>query len=120
MSQDRPSLPEILKSVRELLDGLGPKVAPEARYDVRVAAFLIGIAEREVVSGGALDARAQSELAAFLGTEAPLGDLEKELAARLRRGELDDRIDEVLALLLPQLADKARIVRPSVVEEMHR
>ena len=120
MSHDRPSLPELLKSVRELLDGLGPQVLPEARYNVRVAAFLIGIAEREVASGGAFDARARSELASFLDREAPLGDLEKELAARLRRGELDARLDEVLALLLPHIAEKARLVRPSALEEMHR
>jgi hypothetical protein len=106
--------------VRELLDGLGPKVAPEARYDVRVAAFLIGVAEREVASGAELDARAQRELAAFLNEDAPLGDLEKELSARLRRGELDACLDDVLALLLPQIADKARLVRPSAVEENHR
>lgn len=120
MSHDRPSLPEILKSVRELLDAIGPKVAPEVRHDVRIGAFLLGIAEREVVSGAALDARAEKDLAAFLDEDAPRGELEKRLAARLRGGELDDRLEDVLALLLPQIADKARIVRPSAVDEMHR
>ena len=120
MSRDRPGLPEILKSVRELLDAIGPKVAPEVRHDVRVAAFLMGIAEREVASGAAFDVRAKTELAGFLAEDAPLGDLEKTLAAKLRSGELDGRLDDVLALLLPQIADKARIVRPTAVEEMHR
>lgn len=120
MSQDRPDLAEMLKCVRELLDKLPAKVPEDIRYDVRVAAFMIGVAEREIAMGEAFDTRAQAGLATFLGQEGSVRELEKELAGRLRRGELDARLDEVLALLLPQIADKTKIVRPTAVDEIHR
>lgn len=121
MSQDRPHLPELLRTVRELLDELGPKVAPELRYDIRVASFLVSIAEREVAHGPAIDEKNRAELAALLGDDgASLPALHGALAARLRRGELDGRLDEVLVTLLAQVADKVRIVRPSHLDKIHR
>jgi hypothetical protein len=120
MSQYRPDLPEILRSVRELTVELLPQVDAKAKYDLRVAAYLLEMAERELAEGPALDRKQRAQLEKLLGHEpndALLSDLEAELASRLRQGELDDRFDEVLAMVLEQTADSVRIVKPSQLGE---
>ena len=122
MSQYRPDLPEILRTLRELTVELAPQVDAKARYDLRVAAYLLEMAEREVREGPALDRKQRAQLETLLGHEtndALLADLEAELARRLRNGELDDRWDEVLAMVLEQTADSVRIVKPSQLDPLH-
>lgn len=123
MSQDCPHLPELLRTVRELLDGLGPKVAESARYELRVASFLLSVAERELALGPSVAEKERAELEALLGGAADSDSLEAlaaVLSARLRKGELDDRLDDVLAVVLRLVTDKVRIVRPSHLDEEHR
>jgi hypothetical protein len=56
VSQDRPSLAEILRTVAEFLDGLRPKLEGEAQYGALVSAHILRIAERELALSAALDA----------------------------------------------------------------
>jgi hypothetical protein len=122
MSQYRPDLQEILRTVRELTVELMPHVDAKAKYDLRVAAYLLEMAERELTEGPALERKQRAQLEKLLGHEANdalLADLEAELATRLRKGELDDRFDDVLAMVLEQTADSVRIVKPSHLDPLH-
>jgi aminoglycoside phosphotransferase (APT) family kinase protein len=89
--QDRPSAPELVAAVREFLerDVLGT-VEERVRFHTRVAVNALGMVERELVLGRALDAAARDQLAAFLASDGDLRALLAELAARIRHGTLDD------------------------------
>lgn len=66
MTNDPPSLPDLVRAVRELLETDTVKALEGSRaYDVRVAIHVLAIVERELRAGGASDASLE-ELASAL------------------------------------------------------
>ncbi len=120
MSQDRPSLDDILATVREFLDRVSVKLSGEERYHAQVASYLLAMAEREAKSGAVLDTEEHRRMASFLGREASLDELDQLLCDRIRSGACDASWDATLALVLQQTVDKVRIVRPDHLAAMHR
>ena len=120
MSQDRPAATELLRTVREFVDSMRPKLAGEDQYHALVAAYLLGILEREFTLAPDFDQREHLELARFTGSAAPLPELLKVLCEGIRAGRHDDRFDELLALVLEQTANKVRVVRPDHLDPSHR
>jgi hypothetical protein len=134
--QDRPSRAELLIGLR------APAAEPagdddrEARFRARVAAGVEATLEREAAAGEE-PVRAEGErLAAILRTEGPatkdaareaqgepdvvdgerVRGLQRELAAALRAGELDDRLGEIAATLRVGLAERLAVSRPGWTE----
>lgn len=112
---DRPSLDELLEAVgefleRELLPGLAD---PRLRFQTLVALNALGIARRELALGEALEAEEGKELAALLGQEAPLEELLRTLAARIRDGQAPPG---TLAFLKAHVARKLRVASPKYLE----
>lgn len=120
MSQDRPSLPEILRTVAEFLDGLRPKLAGEAQYGALVCAHILRIAEREIALGPALDEEERGEIARLLGRDGSLAELNRALAESIRAGRLDGEWDRALDVVLAQAIRKLRIVRSEHLAPVHR
>jgi hypothetical protein len=120
MSQDRPSINDLLLTVQKFLDDLGPTLSGEAKYHAQVSSYLLGICEREVRLGVETDRKELARLAAFLGREGTLPELTEALSASIRSGALDDRWDETVELVLEETIDKVKIVRPGVLAPMHR
>lgn len=116
MSQDRPQLASLLRSVRELLESLTPEVPPERRYDVRVGIYLLEVAEREVELATGFASEDARRLSHFVGEAFPLPELEAAFAARLRSGAFDARLDDALKEALALVIHKVRVVRPSHLE----
>ena len=104
---DAPSTGELIESVREWLER-DVLAATEGRlqYHTRVAINVLSIVERELAVGPAHDA-AHRELLETLG----VAD-DAELAAAIRSGALDDRIDEVRALVWQSVRDKLAVANP--------
>lgn len=104
---DRPTADELLESVREWLENDVMRV-DDARvsFHARVAANIIDIVRREYA--GAEDMKKR-----YVAT---LGDLDvssdNELALRIRAGDYDDRLGEVLMALLPLIEDKVAVANP--------
>lgn len=127
MTQDRPSAPELLDAVAEYLFAeLRPEVASEQRFRVLVAANVCAIVARELRAG---EAPALEDLALFselLGrdTDPEAGaDAEEsvraaaaELAAVLRSGELDDRLDELAPRLAEHVKRQLDVARPGYAD----
>lgn len=144
VTQDRPSAPELLDAVAEYLFAeLRPEVAGEQRFRVLVAANVCAIVARELRAG---EAPAREDLALFeslLGTDdaegAPTGaelsslpDLNSapegqdaadaarqaavKLAALLRSGELDDRIEEIAPRLAEHVKRQLDVARPGYAD----
>jgi hypothetical protein len=120
MSQDRPSINDLLLTVQKFLDDNGPKLEGEAKYHAQVSSYLLGICERELRLSGSIDEKERAHLAKFLKSDGSLADMTVALSAAIRAGRHDDRWDETLALVLEETIDKVRVVRPGHLAPMHR
>lgn len=80
---------EILAAVRELLGAAAERRDGGLRFELRVAARLIGLLERERVQGGAA---AQAEREGLLALRAPAGAGQAPQALELLRAQLGQRI----------------------------
>ena len=104
---DVPSVGELVESVREWLQR-DVLAATEGRlqYHARVAINALSIVERELALGGEQEARHHDRLRT-LGVADDV-----ELAAAIRAGDLDDRIDEVRSLVWQSVRDKLAVANP--------
>lgn len=113
MSQDRPSAAELVEAVREFLErDVLPAVEGRTRFHTRVAVNALGMVQRELEDGPALDAAEHEALRALLGCDGTTGELNAALAAGIRSGDLDAARDDVVAHVRRTVADKVRIANP--------
>jgi hypothetical protein len=104
---DVPTAGELLEAVREWLErDLMPAVDGRLQFHARVAVNVLAIVERELALGPA-QAEAHRARLAQLG----VAD-EADLAARIRAGELDDRLDEVKDVVWATVRDKLAVANP--------
>ncbi len=113
MSQDRPSVSELLEAVRDFLmrEAL-PGLDDVPAFHARVAANVLGIIERELALGPAADQAERQRLAALLDRDDPLEALNAELCRGIRAGDFDQHPDALLAHLRAMVIDKLRISNP--------
>jgi len=123
--QDRPTAAELLSAAREFCEReLGPELTGRLRFQVRVMQNILGILEREWTGEEAAVRAEWERLRVLLGDriqepssfgEAKQRVLEanRELASRIRRGEMDERWDEVVAAVFTTVAEKLAIANPA-------
>ena len=129
MTQDRPHQPELLDALAEFMHGDVAEWAPrEKRFQVLVAANLCAILGRELRAGAEPLGDDLALFCELLGDAPPPADLseaelreavreaQSELAARLRAGELDERLDAVAARLSEHVRRKLEIARPGYAD----
>ncbi len=108
---DPPNAAALLEAVREFLNTeIEPELEGRLRYHLKVASNVLAIVERELRLGPEQAERHQERLSR-LGFES-----DAELAAAIRGGKLDDRLDELAAELREMVADKLRVARPRHIE----
>ncbi len=106
-----PTAAELVEAVREWLErDVGPNVEGRLRFHTRVAANVLAMVERELELGDAQRAEHARRLAA-LG----MAD-DASLAAAIRSGALDGRLDEVRAAVRAAVTDKLRVANPGYLE----
>jgi uncharacterized protein DUF6285 len=88
------------------------KADPRLGFQMRVAVNSLAILEREARLGPAADQREHERLKTLLGRDAPLAELNRELARQLRAGERDERDAVLMAHLEATIADKIAIANP--------
>lgn len=117
--QDRPTPPELLDSVAEYLFGeLRPHVPRDQRFKLLVAANVCAVVARELRAGDGPDREDLELFNDLLGER--LEDVRAaaaELSRRLRSGELDDRLDELVPRIEEHVRRKLEIARPGYAEE---
>ena len=104
---DMPTAAQLVEAVREFLER-DVMAATEGRvqFHTRVAVNVLGMVERELALGPAQAADHAAGLAR-LGVAG-----EAELAAAIRSGDLDDRLDEVRAFVRETVEAKLRVANP--------
>lgn len=100
--QTRPDAGELLEEVgRVLKTAFLPSATGEQQYLIRMMLNALAIAGRQIDGQAEVDEREYIQLSALLDMEGGLPELEKELARRVRAGEVDG--DEGLQALMWQL-----------------
>jgi hypothetical protein len=114
VGQDRPDAPDLLESVAEYLFGeLRPEVPREQRFKVLIAANVCAVVARELRAGEAPDREDLALFSELLGDEVTdVRGAAAQLSARLRSGDLDDRIEELTPRLAEHVRRKLEIARP--------
>ena len=112
--QDRPDAEELGAALAQFLaEHVRPAVPRDLRFQVLVAANAAGILAREAAVGDAATAAERARVARLLG-ESPddVRAAQGELARAVRAGELDDRWDEVVAVLRESVRAKLAVAHP--------
>ena len=109
---DVPTSEQLVESVREWLErDVIPGTQGRLQFHARVAVNVLAMVERELAMG-ARQAAAHAERLARLGCAD-----DAELAARIRSGDLDDRADEVRALVWESVRDKLEVANPKYLDD---
>ncbi len=104
---DTPSAEQLVESVREWLErDVLAGTTGRLQFHTRVAVNVLAMVERELRLG-------QGQAWAHAARLAQLGCADdSELAARIRDGALDDRLDEVRELVRDDVRDKLAVANP--------
>lgn len=113
--QDSPDADVLLGAIADTLEQQVLQGAdPSVQHQVRVAANLCRILQREVTLGAAADRAARARLTTLLGHDGSSNELWRELAGRLDTDMDEDSDDEsaVHATLLAIVRDKLAVAKP--------
>jgi hypothetical protein len=114
MTQDRPTAAELVAAVREFLErDVMDATEGRVQFHTRVAVNALGMVERELVDGETYAAAERLRAAALLGFDEEPRVLERELAAAIRSGALDDRLDEVRTHVRATVREKLLVANPA-------
>jgi hypothetical protein len=119
--QDRPSASELVAAVRDFLqEDVMRAVEGRVAFHTRVAVNALGMIVRELDDGARYEREEHARAVALLGHDGETHDLERELAARIRRGELTHADADVVAHLRATVRDKLRIANPGYLPPEER
>ncbi|MBA2326787.1 MAG: hypothetical protein H0V95_09115 [Actinobacteria bacterium] len=115
----RPTAAELVEAVGEFLerDVVGREELPgRVSFHARVAVNVLGMVERELTLGPELEAAERTRLCELLGHDGEADALTAELARAVRDGSLDERRDEVTAVVRESVRAKLLVANPRYVE----
>jgi hypothetical protein len=111
---DQPSMLELVKAVQNFIE---TKAMPELKghtvFHARVAANALGVVARELELGPKAAEMEKSQLAALLGHDGALEDLNRELCEQIRSGKIDIESDALRQHLELTTLDKVGIDQPN-------
>ena len=107
----RPTSEELVEAVREFLEhDVMEATDGRIQFHTRVAINVLGMVQREIELGPAQEAAHRERLDA-LGFES-----DADLAAAIRRGDIDDRYDEIKSAVYDSVVDKLRVANPKYLQ----
>ncbi len=96
--QDEPTPEELIKAVADFLrNDIAPEISGHNAFKLRVAINALDLVTRQLARAQGSEAAEAARLTQLLGLRASLGELNRTLADRIAKGELD--------LQTPGLAD---------------
>ena len=112
-----PRTEELAESVRLWIDEIRPSLDPRNAFLARVAANAMATISRELTQGPAAESAAVAGMASVLGHEGEFAELNTELCARIRSGELTVETPGLLAALQVIARDQIAIDQPNYKPE---
>lgn len=104
---DAPTASQLVEAVREWLErDVLAGTSGRLQFHARVAINVLSMVEREM----SLGAKQSSDHASRLASLGVANDA--ELAAAIRNGDLDGRLDEVIDVVRATVTDKLRVANP--------
>jgi hypothetical protein len=114
MTQDRPSAAELVTAVREFLErDVMPATEGRVQFHARVAVNVLNTVARELELGDGFATDERRRAAALLGHDGDADALERELAAAIGSGRLDDSDADVRAHVRATVREKLLIANPT-------
>ena len=112
-AHDVPTAGELVEAVREYLErDVMTQTEGRLQFHARVAVNVLKMVEREIELGAA-QASAHEARLTTLGVSS-----EKELSAAISSGALDDRLDEVVAVVRATVRDKLAVANPRYLTDV--
>jgi hypothetical protein len=108
-----PRTEELAESVRLWIDEIRPTLDPRNAFLARVAANAMATIARELTQGPAADAEAVTRMGEVLGRTGTYDELNGELCARIRSGELTVESPGLLPALQVMAKNQLAIDQPS-------
>ena len=88
--QDEPTPEELIKAVADFLrNDIAPGISGHNAFKLRVAINALDLVTRQLALEEASDAAEAARLSQLLGMQGALGELNRVLAERIAKGELD-------------------------------
>jgi uncharacterized protein DUF6285 len=112
--QDEPTPIELLTAVVAFLrKDIAPSVSGHDAFKLRVAINALELVARQLALQAGAEALEARRLAALLAAERPLGELNRALAGRIARGEVDLQTPGLAAHLWQTTLDKLAVDQPT-------
>lgn len=112
-----PRTEELAESVRLWIDEIRPTLDPRNAFLARVAANAMATIARELTQGPAADAEAVARMSDVLGRTGTYDELNTELCARIRSGELTTESPGLMLALQVMAKNQLAIDQPSYKPE---
>ena len=112
-----PRTEELAQAVALWIDQIRPSLDPRNAFLARVAVNVLGVIGRELGQGPAAEATAAGLMADLLGHEGSHAELNAELCAAIRSGDLTVETPGLLAALQTIARDQIAIDQPNYKAE---
>ena len=112
--QDEPTPAELIKAVADFLrSDIAPVVSGHNAFKLRVSINALDLVTRQLALEQASAAAEVSRLSQLLGTQGSLSELNRTLADRIAKGELDLQTPRLAEHLWQTTMDKLAVDQPS-------
>ena len=112
-----PRTEELAQAVGAWIDQIRPSLDPRNAFLARVAANAMATIGRELTLGPVATAQAAARMGDLLGRSGDQAELNRELCARIRAGEMTVETPGLLAALQALAGDQIAIDQPSYKPE---
>lgn len=112
--QDEPTPIELTRAVADFLrNDITPLISGHQAFKLRVAVNILDLVTRQLTREEASDAREVERLRALLGVEGSVTDLNRALAERIAKGEVDLATPGLAEHLWATTMDKLAVDQPN-------
>jgi hypothetical protein len=112
--QDEPTPVELTKAVADFLrDDITPMISGHNAFKLRVAINMLDLVTRQLTQEQGSDAAESARLRQLLGMQGSLGDLNRALAGKIAKGELDLQTPGLSEHLWQTTMDKLAVDQPN-------
>ncbi|MBR0738279.1 hypothetical protein JQ581_15195 [Bradyrhizobium liaoningense] len=112
--QDEPTPIELTKSVADFLrNDITPLISGHQAFKLRVAINILDLVTRQLTQEEGSDATEVERLRALLGTDGSVTELNRALADRIAKGEIDLATPGLAAHLWATTMDKLAVDQPN-------